>query len=219
MSARSHVLARVIDKLATQVQADAIAVNCHGPAFRSNPDVGIVACLAASTGRPMSCTADVPTAWLLAVATRLAGAALYCEPYGLDDARAAVLFGNCGIGNVAMACPGTWRELPSQFYPGCAGCGTSVAMSVRPGAATFVSVVPSRRQWGLCLTEGEILDARLPAFGGAHAYFKPASGSPRTWFTRQAARGSAHHGALMLGHQATHFRDVAADLGVEILLA
>lgn len=218
-STRSQALARVLAELAEEVQADAVTVNCHGPAFRGNEEIGIVACLAASSGLPTSCTADVPTAWLLAVATRIAGAALYCEPYSVDDPLDAVLFGNCGIGNESMACPGTWRELPSQFYPGCAGAGLSVGMTVRPGAATFVSVATSSRQWALSCTEGEVVDARLPSFGGAHAYFQPASGSPRTWIARQAMRASSHHGALMLGHRVAELRDLAAELGVEILLA
>jgi L-fucose isomerase-like protein len=200
---RSRTVRDAVRSLCVEHAPHAIAINCHG-ALLGSPDVGIVCCAAATECNeadvPTACTADVPTAYTLFAATTLAGSALYCEPYSVDDAAGAVLLANCGIGHPRMAADGTWRTLPSQQYPGAAGRGESVAMAVRPGPATYHSVRVRAPKWTLVAIEGEVIDKKLSRFGGAHAYFAPTALTARQMIETLADTGVVHHGALGLGH-------------------
>lgn len=198
-ASRSLALVSAFQKLMSEHCAAALAVNCHSSVFRGSEEIGVTGCLAASLGGPTACTSDVPTAWALALITELSGDALYCEPYTVDDSIGAVLLGNCGVGRISMARAGTWRELPSQFYPGKAGRGTSVAMAVHPGTATYVAVRPGDDAWDLVVIEGEVTVHVLPEFGGGHAFFQPAGISPRQMVRMLASFGVVHHGALGRG--------------------
>jgi hypothetical protein len=204
--------------LAESTRCDAVAMNCHSPSFKGSAAVGVVGCLAASGDTPTTCTADVPTAWLLLLMRRLSGTGIYCEPYTIDDSRSASLLANCGIGMQQMAVPGTWRTAPSQYYPGANGRGDSVAMTVLPGEATFVT----SRGWQsgkveIVVCEGSIIDDRLPAFGGAHGFFQPSSGNGRTMVNDLAQLGTIHHGVLSLGSRLADIQLVGAFLGITVL--
>lgn len=199
-SVASVSLESAIVRITSNLKADAIAINCHSSFLRDNDDIGIVACLASSKGIPFSCTGDVATAWLLVLVSELANFALYFEPYSVDDELEAVFLANCGIGQKSMARPGSWKELPTQFYPGVNGCGIAISMAVEPGAATYVAVRPSLNNWELLIFEGEVLIDNLPNFGGAHAYFKPSLVTHREMTRQLAMEGVLHHGALGLGH-------------------
>jgi L-arabinose isomerase len=199
LSLRSENLASSIEDLGQTYDAHAIALNCHGDIFRENKKIGIVACWAASIGKPTTCTADVPTAWILSLITELTGSAVYCEPYSVDDSLSGVLLANCGIGSPPMARSNTWRRIPSQYYPGLVGRGSSVAMTVKPGPATYVAVRPDENQWDLIAIEDEVLIDSLSKFGVAHAYFRLNQMSPRDMLDKLSSAGVVHHGALGLG--------------------
>lgn len=197
---RSENLAQALETLVSECGVDAVALNCHSEDFKDG-EVGVVACLAASRHVPVACTGDVPTAWLLAIGTKLTGSALYCEPYTLDAEADAIVLANCGIGSRPLCRDGTWSEVPSQFYPGRLGRGTSVAMAVAPGPATVLTAVPEGPRWTVTCTQGEVLDRRLPRFGGAHAYFRPSGTTSREWLAALGSRRSLHHAVLVGGHR------------------
>jgi L-fucose isomerase-like protein len=213
-------LDNAIMKIASKLKADAIAINCHSSFLRDNNDIGIAACLTSTNGIPFSCTGDVATAWLLVLVSELANTALYLEPYSVDDELEAVFLANCGIGQKSMARSGSWKEIPTQFYPGVNGRGTAISMAVEPGAATYVAVRPSLNSWDVLIFEGEVLIDNLPNFGGAYAYFKPSSMTHREMTGRLATEGVVHHGALGLGHFEKSIRKLVAtypSLNIHIL--
>ena len=207
----SKSLEQAIVKITSKNKADAIAVNCHSSFFRESDEIGIAACLASASGIPFSCTGDVATAWLLVLVSEIAHSALYVEPYSVDDELQAVFLGNCGIGQKKMARPGSWKELPTQFYPGVQGRGTAVSMIVEPGASTYVAVRSNLNIWELLIFEGEVLVENLPNFGGAHAYFKPSLITHREMTTKLATEGVLHHGALGMGHFEKSIRNLIAN--------
>jgi L-fucose isomerase-like protein len=176
--------------------------------FRDHPGIGVTACLAASGAVPTSCTGDLPTAWLLAELARHGHEALYCEPYTVDDDRGAVFLGNCGIGAAGLARAGSWTTQPSQYYPGRHGRGASVAMAVRPGPATYLAVRPGGGGWRVVAIEGTVLPDMVDGFGGAQAFFRPATHTPRAMVTTLAELGVVHHGALIRGHLAEKWHSI-----------
>lgn len=198
--APSAILGSAILKIASKVKADAISVNCHSSFLRDNDAIGIAACLTSSKGIPFSCTGDVATAWLLVLVSELSLSSIYLEPYSVDDELEAVLLANCGIGQKGMARSGSWKEIPTQFYPGINGHGMAISMAIEPGAATYVAVRSSINKWELLIFEGQVLIDELPSFGGAHAYFKPSLVTHREMTRQLAVEGVLHHGALGIGH-------------------
>lgn len=193
-------------------QAPYIAeLDYYGPMFRENDHVGVIGCMAASQGIPTSCTTDVPTAWALAFVEELPGAALYCEPYTVIDSIESILLANCGISQESMALSGTWKEMPSQFYPGRAGRGISIAMNVMPEPATYVSVRLGDERWDILVVEDQVIDGQLPEFGGAHAYFRPNRITSREMVIDLAFLSSVHHGALGVGHFQAEIEESASE--------
>jgi L-fucose isomerase-like protein len=216
----SERLSAAIRELSEQHQVDGLAVNCHGPFFRDNLRIGSVACLAVSEsndrGIAGACTGDTATAAALRLASLLAGAALYCEPYCVDEGRRAILLANCGVGSARLARTGTWRQLPSQHYPGVRGRGTSVAMAAAPGPASYLTVRPRADRWLVVVVEGSVSDDWLPEFGGAQAWFVPERLVAREVVVALAEAGVMHHGALTSGHLARSLRLLSRLIAIDV---
>jgi L-arabinose isomerase len=179
-------------------------VNCHGPFFRSNPAIGLAACLGVSmladAGRPLSCTGDQPTAVSLALARRLAGAALYCECYAAELDSGLMLLAAGGEGDPAWAEPPDRVALaPNDHYPGCCGAGTCVSFALRRGPATLLSLSPGPAGWRLAWATGQVVESRHDRLGGPSGMFRFDAGPSRYAGERWIASGATHHNALAPG--------------------
>lgn len=212
-------LALAIERAADAVGAVAGTVNCHGPWFRTDATVGIPGCLGvvreALAGRPFSCTGDQPTAIVLLLARRLAGAALYCECYAPELDSGLVLVAAGGEGDPAWADPDVPMTLESNdHYPGTRGEGTSVAFGLRPGPATLLSLSPTEDTWTLAWGVGEVVESRYRDMRGPNGMFRFDSGPAADALSRWIGSGATHHNALAPGRLDLEIPALAAALGI-----
>lgn len=194
-------------------------VNCHGPWFRDSEVVGIPACLGVAlqtqADRPMACTGDQPTAIMLTLARRLAGAALYCETYAPETESGLVLIAAGGEGDPAWAEPTDAVRLESNdHYPGQRGEGSSVAFALRPGPATLLSLSPDAEGWVLAWGPGEIVETRYRNMRGPNGMFRFESGPSREAISQWIMSGATHHNALAPGHLDVEVPVLAQALGI-----
>lgn len=194
-------------------------VNCHGPWFRDSDVVGLPACLGVAcqtlAGRPIACTGDQPTAIVLALARRVAGAALYCETYAPETDTGLVLVAAGGEGDPAWAEPLDAVSLEANdHYPGRRGQGTSVAFALRRGPATLLSLSPGRDGWVLAWGPGEIVETRYRDMRGPNAMFRFDSGPSPDAISRWIMSGATHHNALAPGRLDIEAPVLAAALGI-----
>lgn len=222
--ARSARLSLALQRLSDLHGLTGGAVNCHGALFRSNPDIGITACLGVSelsaAGRPFACTGDLPTAAALALGKAMAGTALYCELYALDLPGNWVLLANGGEGDIAACAPGTpVRLLPEEHYLGERGPGTAVAFALAPGPATLMSLSPvagMKGGWVLVVASGELLGSQHETMEGPNGMFRFAGSEVSTAFQRWCEAGATHHAVLMLGDLGAALETAGLLLGIEV---
>jgi L-arabinose isomerase len=217
LSARVAV---ALDRALAETGAPGATVNCHSGWFRDNADVGVTACLGvacqAVAGRSVSCTGDLPTAIALALARRVAGAALYCELYAPELATGLALVAAGGEGDPAWAEPGAPVRLePNAHYPGRNGEGTAVSFPLQSGPATLLSLSPRHDGWVLAWATGEIVDSRFPQLGGPNGMFRfdsePLEAAVDCWI----ASGATHHCALAPGRLDIEVPVLATTLGIQ----
>ena len=216
---RSRRLAAAIRRLVDSRDADCGTVNCHGPWFRSSPDIGIVGCLGvslcAASGVPISCTGDLPTALAMKLARDIAGASLYCEIFAFESETGLALLANSGEGDPATGNRTPHME-PTQYYPGRRGAGTAVSFPIAPGPATLVSLTPADRIWRLACASGEIVESRYPGLGAPNGMFR-FDGGGMLAIDRWLAAGPVHHHALAPGRIAEPLAVAAQVLGAEFV--
>lgn len=216
---RSRRLAAAIRKLVETYGADCGTVNCHGPWFRSSPDIGIVGCLGvslcATEGVPISCTGDLPTALALKLARDIAGASLYCEIFAFETDTGLALLANSGEGDPAVG-DGNPHMAPTQYYPGRRGAGTAVGFPVARGPVTLVSLTPTRRNWRLACATGEVVESRYPGLGAPNAMFRFDRGGAEA-IDRWLSAGPVHHHALAPGRISDLLAVAARVLGAEFV--
>jgi L-arabinose isomerase len=214
---RSVRLAVALRSLAEQTGAVCGTVNCHGPWFRGNPTVGVVACLGAASltaaGCPIACTGDQPTAITLYLARRIAGAALYCECYAPDFASGSVLVVGGGEADPAWAGPGGVRVVENIYYPGVHGAGAGLAFRLRTGPATLLSLSPTDSGWVLAWATGEVVESRYARFRGPNGMFRFDSGGRPEVLSRWIGSGATHHHALAPGRLDVELPALADALG------
>jgi len=223
--ARAAGVACALRGAVSEIGATAGSVNCHGPLVRQNPDVGITACLAVSLlaqeGVMFSCTGDLPAAVALVIGRAVAGSALYCELYAVDQPGDWILVANGGEGDTANAVPGSVRLLPEEHYAGIHGAGVAVAFKLRASAATLLSLTPlssAHGGWRLVLGEGEVLGSRHPTMEGPNAMLSidgvPALDAYAAW----CEAGASHHSVLLPGRHARTLARAAQMLGAEVVV-
>lgn len=219
-AAHSAAVAVALARAADQCGAVGGTVNCHGPWFRTSEIVGLPACLAvvreAVAGRPFSCTGDQPTAIVLLLAKRMAGAALYCECYTPELETGLVLVAAGGEGDPAWADPDVPMALEANdHYPGTRGQGTSVAFGLRRGPATLLSLSPTSSGWVLAWAPGAIEETRYRDMRGPNGMFRFDSGPGHEAISRWISSGATHHNALAPGRLDLEVPVLAAALGID----
>lgn len=221
---RSLRLCAAIRDLSDEYNLDGGTVNCHGTMFRSNPAIGITACLAvserSSRGQLFSCTGDIPTAVALAVGNALAGAALYGEIYQLDLPGNWLLFANGGEGDTRCA-GGPAQLLEEDHYLGEEGAGVAVKFEILNGPATLLSLSPAPHAqggWVLVAAEGAVRGAGYPELEGPHGRFQFDSLRVEEGFGAWLQAGATHHAALVPGHHRLALQTCADQLGIELRL-
>ena len=217
---RSARLAAALSELVERHGAACGTVNCHGPWFRRNPEIGITACFAVSLlaerGVPFSCTGDQPTAIALLLARTLTRRALYCEFYAPELESGLMLLAAGGEGDPAWADPGHGITVePNRHYPGERGEGASLSFRLRPGPATVLSLSPARERWRLAWATGEIVETRYERMGGPNAMFRFDSGASPDAGSAWIASGATHHNALAAGRLDVEIPVLADALGLD----
>jgi L-arabinose isomerase len=221
---RSVQLALAIEQLCNRHNALGGAVNCHGPALRFNPAIGITACLAvtemAKVNRHFACTGDLPAGIALILGKAVAGAALYCELYQLDLTSDWLLVANGGEGDRSIADPGRPIKLtPENHYMGNHGPGVAVAFNIVQGPATLTSLSPvpsAKGGWALIIAEGSIIDSKHDAMEGPNGMFRFDSGSVETSYQSWCLAGATHHAALLPGLRGRELEAATTALGIEL---
>jgi L-arabinose isomerase len=213
----SRQLAAALRQLVETHQADCGTVNCHGPWFRSSPDIGIVGCLGVSlctaAGVPMTCTGDLPTALALKLARDIAGASLYCEVFAYEADTGLALLSNGGEGDAGLASSPP-NLAPTKHYPGLRGSGTAVSFSIADGPATLLSLTPTDKNWRLVCATGEIVDSRYPEFGAPNVMFRFDTEGADV-IDRWLTAGPVHHHALTPGRISDLLAVASQVLGAE----
>jgi L-arabinose isomerase len=204
-AARSGQVAVALRAALDRERAVCGTVNCHGPWFRRERRVGVVACLGvvmeSERGRPIACTGDQPTAIVLYLARRIAGAALYSECYAPELESDLMLVAGGGEGDPAWADTdaGGITLLPNRHYPGEAGEGASIEYVMRTGPATLLSLSPTRAGWVIAWATGEVTESRYRGMRGPNAMFRFDSGAVGDATSRWIGSGATHHNALAPG--------------------
>jgi L-fucose isomerase-like protein len=219
---RSTRLAAALSALVDEHGVVCGTVNCHSAWFRSNPKIGIAACLGVSQlaerGVSFSCTGDQPTALALLLARRLTGRALYSEFYAPESESGHMLLGAGGEGDPAWADPAhPVRIVPNHHYPGVNGEGSAVSFQLRPGPATVLSLSPAAGGWRLAWATGEVVPPHFPEMGGPNGMFRFDSGTAEEAGARWIASGATHHNALAPGRLDVEIPVLADALGIEAI--
>ena len=89
----------------------------------------------------------------------LTGDATFVENYGFDFERNAVYIAHDSMGNPNLAAAEPQIALrPSIYYEGRYGWGAALEFAYRPGACTFLAIVPiAGGKWKFVVGEGEAL--------------------------------------------------------------
>ncbi len=219
---RSARLAVALQRLCDDQNVVGGTVNCHGDMLRWNPNVGITACLAVCeqsvSGRPFSCTGDVPTAIALAMGKAVATSALYCELYAMDVEGDWILVANGGEGDATIRPDGSpVALLDEDHYLGVNGAGVAVTFPVSAGPATLISLTPTddpANAWILVAAEGTIVGSHHDRMEGPNGMFRFASGSVRDGYAAWCEAGATHHAALLPGHHGLTLQRSARALDV-----
>jgi L-arabinose isomerase len=193
------------------------AVNCHGPYFRTNRAIGVAACFGvayhSTLGRPLSCTGDLPTALALYLAKRVSGAALYCEPLTADTESGLLMIGAGPEGDLAWAADAAGIAVVPTPMPGQRGYGDGVAMSLRYGPATLVSLSPGAERWTLAWATGRIVEGPPRPLEGTSGWFRFDTGMSGDVSPAWIGSGATHHCALALGDLSIEMPVIAEALG------
>jgi L-arabinose isomerase len=199
-------------------------VNSHGDNCLKNAEIGITATYAISSlhaaGIPCSEVGDIPTALMLAIASELAGDAVYTEVQVLDERRGAIVLANSGEAADGLRAPGVPAVLVGNAnFRGVHGRGASFAYPLAPGPATVTSLTPTGdRGFHMIAMEGEILAEPLPDTGAITGFFRPAHAEVHEGYRQWVTAGVVHHAATCCGHVAPVLRDLARLMGWQFTL-
>jgi L-arabinose isomerase len=219
---RSAALYLALRALVSDRGAVCATVNCHGPMFRWNQNVGITACLGVSllteSGIPVTCTGDMPTALCLFIAKSMSSAALYNECYAPELNSGLMLLAAGGEGDPSWSdTSGGVRIQSNTHYPGVAGAGTSINFRLQRGPATLMSLSPRLDGWRLVWATGEVVESRFDAMGGPNGMFRFDSGDATHMASQWIASGATHHNALAPGRLDVEIPAFAAASEIEAI--
>lgn len=219
MPVQSAVAALALQDALDGTGAVAGTINCHSQYFRSNPELGIPACLgvasATSEGRPVACTGDQPAAICMYLARRISGGALFCELYTPEVETGLVLLGVGGEPDL------NWSESGGEVAfetnhraTGDRGAGTGLRIRLRRGPATLMSLSPGPDGWVLAWGTGEVVEDSYTPNVGVQALFRFDSGPSTDATARWISSGATHHDVLAIGNVAIEIESVTAALGI-----
>jgi L-arabinose isomerase len=219
---RAARVAATVRQALNETGCTAGAINCHSDLVRGHPQLGVTACLAtaleANRGVMLACTGDLPVAIAMLMGKIIAGAALYCELYAIDEPGDWILVANGGEGDCAMA-SGEVQLLSEDHYKGVHGAGVAVAYSMQTGDATLISLSPmpgARGGWQLVLAAAEVIDSRHHQMEGPNAMLRFRHAPAVDAFLDWCAAGASHHAVLLPGDQGQAVTLAARFLGIEV---
>jgi len=220
---QSFRLCSVLARAARDHDVSALTINCHGPEFRQNDQIGVCGCLAASLlageGVPVACTGDAATTISLMVASRLGGIGQYCEAYLLERVSGELLLGSCGLGDARLAAAANPPLIrPNTVYGGVLGDGYSLYLGLPAGPATIISFTPAGPQSRPTLVAGYgVLSGRsYEEMVGPNGTFRFAA-DPVESVLEWNRIAPAHHLALTLGLISPELRAFARFAGVDLV--
>ena len=214
----ARIAAGLADAVAAR-QLDALAI--FDQALLADPRVGLVPSWGNSRliaqGIPVTAEADLAVATAMLILQSLTGDATFVENYGFDFERNAVYIAHDSMGNPNLAAAEPQVALrPSIYYEGRYGWGAALEFAYRPGACTFLAIVPiAGGKWKFVVGEGEALPVQPRPTVAPQMLWQPAGGSVEDFYDRWCAAGAGHHSALAYGRLAEPLATLAAMLGVE----
>jgi L-arabinose isomerase len=222
---RSVRCAAALEDLVRDERLDAGAMNCHVPEIRLGPEPGIAPCLAlgreTSSGRPWTCTGDVPTAVAMLTAKLLGVPTLYHELESIDYATGELAVANTGEHDLGWTTPGEQPRLIENAWFASDPCtGACACFGLRPGPATLLAFTPHADEpsgFRFVVAEGEITDRRFSGAGTPNGAFRFAGQSAVDGYTAWALAGASHHSCISTGLLATEVGRIAGYLGVGCL--
>jgi L-arabinose isomerase len=223
--ARSVRCAAALEDLVRDQRLDAGAMNCHVPEIRLGAEPGIAPCLAlgreTSSGRPWTCTGDVPTAVAMLTAKLLGAPTLYHELESIDYSTGELAIANTGEHDVGWATPGERPTLIDNAWFASDPCrGVCACFSLRSGPATLLAFTPHADEpsgFRFVVAEGEITDRRFSGAGTPNGAFRFAGRSAVEGYSAWAHAGASHHSSISPGFLATDIGQIADYLGVGFL--
>jgi L-arabinose isomerase len=217
---RSARLSLALDEVVEQHALDGGAFNCHGETCLHNPEIGVTACYAVSrqtsSGKPFSCTGDIPTAIAMWLLHQLADWVIYGELDMVDPVRNLVLLANGGEGHFAAAANGVGL-VGNENFEGLHGRGAALEFEPRSGDTTILSFTPLGRGQRLICADGGLSTIDLPNLRVFHAGFRFGALPAAHAFERWCEAGAVHHLALAPGHWSGVLREVARMRGFEFI--
>lgn len=216
---RSARIALGLEEAVAVRKLDALAI--FDQALLADPRVGLVPSWGNSRliaqGIPVTAEADLAVATAMLILQSLTGDATFVENYGFDFERNAVYIAHDSMGNPNLAAAEPQVALrPSIYYEGRYGWGAALEFAYRPGACTFLAIVPiASGKWKFVVGEGEALPVQPRPTVAPQMLWQPAGGSVEDFYDRWCAAGAGHHSALAYGWLAEPLATLAAMLGVE----
>ncbi len=139
----------------------------------------------------------------------------FTEYYAMDFADDVVLMGHDGPGHIKIA-EGKTKVRPLRVYHGKVGRGLSVAMSVKRGPITVLSVVQTgERRLELLVAEGDSVPGPILEIGNTNSRYRFPIGA-RAYVNEWSRHGPAHHCAVGVGHVASNVEKLGRLLGMEV---
>jgi L-arabinose isomerase len=219
---RSVRCAVALEEIARRERLDAGAMNCHVPEIRLGPEPGIAPCLAlgreTSSGRPWTCTGDVPTAVAMLAAKLLGAPTLYHELESIDYATGEIAIANTGEHDFGWAVPGERpRLIENAWFASDPRRGACACFGLRPGPATLLAFTPHADEpsgFRFVVAEGEITGRRFAGAGTPNGAFRFSGLSAVDGYTAWALAGASHHSCASPGLLAGDVGRIADYLGI-----
>ncbi len=216
---RAAATAAAIERLVAAEGLSALAYYYEGRDGGSDRDLvtSLIPGMTRMTGMGVPCAGEyeIKNAVAMLIMQLIGTGGSFSEFYAADFDRDEILLGHDGPGHPALAAEDV-AVVPLPVYHGKPGQGLSIAMRVRPGPVTLLSVVQHPGLTAFVVAEGEAVAGATLAIGNTNSRYRFAC-SARDFIERWSAAGPAHHTAIGPGRHAEAIARLADLVGVTVV--